>query len=159
MCEQTSSFVGRSGMSLSICYWNLTTYRVLSFMCVIFYVWHVHVCMWWFIVKSMQNSALITPLFDALVCSMEQVVQASDSDATTLVNPVTAGAVLIRFLHFLSAHYLSVFKHVEDKKWHYSAKFKICWPPFCQIWISFTHLKLWIASARNNFKWVNIRIE
>ena len=31
--------------------------------------------------------------------------------------------------------------------------------PICQIWIIFTHLKLWIASARHNFKWVKIPIE
>ena len=28
----------------------------------------------------------------------------------------------------------------------------IGWPPFFQIWIIFTHLKLWIGSARHNFK-------
>ena len=27
------------------------------------------------------------------------------------------------------------------------------------IWIISTHLKLWIASARHNFKWVKIQIE
>ena len=31
--------------------------------------------------------------------------------------------------------------------WHQSAIFENSWPPFCQIWIIFTHLKLWIASA------------
>ena len=43
--------------------------------------------------------------------------------------------------------------------WHQSAIFENSWPPFCQIWIIFTHLKLWIASARHNFKWVKIQIE
>ena len=38
--------------------------------------------------------------------------------------------------------------------WHQPARFENSWPPFCQIWIIFTHLKLWIASARHNFKWV-----
>ena len=33
------------------------------------------------------------------------------------------------------------------------------WSPSCQILIIFTHLKLWIASARHNFKWVKIQIE
>ena len=33
-------------------------------------------------------------------------------------NPLPAGAVHIRFLHFLLAHYISVFKPVKDKKWH-----------------------------------------
>ena len=31
-----------------------------------------------------------------------------------VVNPLTAGAVHIRFLHFLLAHYISAFKHIED---------------------------------------------
>ena len=39
------------------------------------------------------------------------------------------------------------------------AIFENSWPPFCPIWIIFTHLKLWIASARHNFKWVKIEIE
>ena len=43
--------------------------------------------------------------------------------------------------------------------WHQSARFEKSWPPFCQIWIIFTHLKLWIASARHNCKWVKIEIE
>ena len=38
-------------------------------------------------------------------------------------------------------------------------EFKNSWLPFCQIWIIFTHLKLWIASARHNFKCVNITIK
>ena len=33
-------------------------------------------------------------------------------------NPLTAGAIHIRFLHFLSAQYISAFKDVKDKKWH-----------------------------------------
>ena len=75
------------------------------------------------------------------------------------LDPLTAGAVHIRILHFLLAHYISAFKHVKDKKWHQPAIFEKSWPPFCQIWIIFTHLKLWIASARHNFKWVKILIE
>ena len=31
-------------------------------------------------------------------------------------NPLTAGAVHIRFLHFILAHYISAFKPVKDKK-------------------------------------------
>ena len=31
-------------------------------------------------------------------------------------NPLIAGAVHIRFLHFLLAHYISAFKHIKDKK-------------------------------------------
>ena len=32
------------------------------------------------------------------------------------INPLTAGAVHIRFLHFILAHYISAFKTVKDKK-------------------------------------------
>ena len=42
--------------------------------------------------------------------------------------------------------------------WHQSARFEKSWPPFFQIWIIFTHLKLWVASARHNFKWVKIKL-
>ena len=31
-------------------------------------------------------------------------------------NTLTAGAVHVRVLHFLLAHYISAFKHVKDKK-------------------------------------------
>ena len=31
-------------------------------------------------------------------------------------NPLTAGAVHIRFSHFISAHYISAFKPVKDQK-------------------------------------------
>ena len=74
-------------------------------------------------------------------------------------NSLTAGAAYIRVLFFLLAHQVPPFKHVKDKMWHQSARFKNSWPPFCQIWIIFTHLKLWIASARHYFKWVKIQIE
>ena len=32
------------------------------------------------------------------------------------INPLTAGAVHIRFLHFLLAHCISAFKHIKGKK-------------------------------------------
>ena len=47
---------------------------------------------------------------------------------------------------------------MKDKIWHQSAIFENSWPPFCQIWIIFTHLKVWIASARHNFKWGKFRL-
>ena len=47
----------------------------------------------------------------------------------------------------------------KDNIRHQSAIFENSWPTFYQIWIIFTHLKLWIASARHNFKWVKIQIE
>ena len=50
--------------------------------------------------------------------------------------------------HFLLAPYVPPFEHVKDKIRHQSAIFENSWTPFCQIWIIFTHLKLWIASAR-----------
>ena len=36
--------------------------------------------------------------------------------ASILLNPLTAGVVHIRFLHFLLAHYISAFKHLKDTK-------------------------------------------
>ena len=75
------------------------------------------------------------------------------------INPLTAGAAYFRVFIFLLAHLLPPLKHVKDKIRHQSAIFENSWPPFCQIWIIFTHLKLWIASARHNFKWVIIQIE
>ena len=39
-----------------------------------------------------------------------------------LFNPLTAGAVHIRFLHFILAYYVSAFKPIKDKKWHDSEK-------------------------------------
>ena len=42
---------------------------------------------------------------------------------------------------------------------HQSAILKKKLLPFCHICIIFTHLKLWIALARHNFKWVKIQIE
>ena len=36
---------------------------------------------------------------------------------TTWLIPLTAGAVHIRFLHFILAHYISASKHIKDKKW------------------------------------------
>ena len=58
--------------------------------------------------------------------------------------------------HFLLAHQVPLFKYVKGKMWDQPARFEKSRPPFCQIWIIFTHLKLWIASARHNSKWVKI---
>ena len=72
------------------------------------------------------------------------------------INPLTAGAAYIRVFIF---YQVPPIKHVKDKMWHQSAIFENSCSPFCQIWIIFTHLKLWVASARHNFKWVKIQIE
>ena len=74
------------------------------------------------------------------------------------LNPLTAGVAYIR-VFFLISTLLPPFKHGKDKMWHQSARFENSWHPFCQIWIIFTHLKLWITSPRHNFKWVKIQIE
>ena len=81
------------------------------------------------------------------------------TEITNQINPLTAGAEYIRVLIFLLPHSAPPFKHVKDKMWHQPARFEKGSPLFFQIWIIFTHLKLWIASARNNFKWVKIQIE
>ena len=75
------------------------------------------------------------------------------------INPSTAGVAYIGFFTQLLPHSVPPFKHVKAIMWHQSWRFEKSCPPFCQIWIIFTHLKLWIASARHNFKWVKIQIE
>ena len=35
-------------------------------------------------------------------------------------------------------------------------KFVKVWSQIKQIWVIFAHLKLWVAVARHNFKWVEI---
>ena len=75
------------------------------------------------------------------------------------INPLTAGVAYIGFFTQLLPHSVPPFKHVKAIMWHQSWRFEKSWPAFCRIWIIFTHLKLWIASARHNFKWVKIQIE
>ena len=60
--------------------------------------------------------------------------------------------ILVSF-HLLSAHYIPACEHVKGETWHQSTRFKPVDLHFLQILIIFTHLKLWIASARHNFKW------
>ena len=62
------------------------------------------------------------------------------------------------FFHILWTHWIPAFEYVEDKTWQQSARFRNSLPPFCKIWIIFTHLK-WIASATHNFKGVKISIK
>ena len=45
-------------------------------------------------------------------------------EAESVPNPLLAGAVHIRFVHFILAHYKSAFKPVEDKKSQKSARFE-----------------------------------
>ena len=72
-------------------------------------------------------------------------------------NPLTAGDAYIWFFIFyqhLKYHLLNMLKIKCDINQQSNS-----WPPFCQVWIIFTHLKLWIASARHNFKWVKHQIK
>ena len=75
------------------------------------------------------------------------------------INPLTAGAEYIGLLTQLLQLSVPPFKHVKAIMWHQSSRFEKSWPQFCQIWVIFTHLKLWIASARHNFNRVKIPIE
>ena len=54
----------------------------------------------------------------------------------------------------LKKYFFGVFKGLYTGL--HTIPFENSWPSFCQIWIIFTHLKLCIASARHNFKWVKI---
>ena len=56
----------------------------------------------------------------------------------------------IEAMTFLDSHE-SMFVN-NAKEYNQSTKFKNRWPPCCQIWIIFTHLILWIASAGHNCK-------
>ena len=75
------------------------------------------------------------------------------------INPLSADSeytrVFIIYYH-IKYHILNMLKMKCNIK---SVRFEKSWPPFFQICIIFTHLKLWIASARHNFKWVKIQIE
>ena len=74
-------------------------------------------------------------------------------------NPLTAGAAYIRvfiFYYHIKYHILNKLKKKCDIN---QQDLKRIDRHFFQIWIIFTHLKLWIASARHNFKWVKIQIE
>ena len=75
----------------------------------------------------------------------------------TLINPITAGSDNIRFFSFSIST-------LNTSSWtclRYNVtstnKISKSSPPVCQKWMIFTHLKLWIASARHNFKWVKMR--
>ena len=48
-------------------------------------------------------------------------------------NPLTTGAVHIRFLHFILTHYISAFKPVKDKKDINQQDLNFFLPLFCQI--------------------------
>ena len=78
---------------------------------------------------------------------------------STLQPPVPI--IFIFFYIFLLAHYISVVKHVKDKTWHQSERFEIVNLHFVKSEIIFTQLRLWIASARHNFKynWIVWRLK
>ena len=67
------------------------------------------------------------------------------------LNPLTAGAHIFGF-PFLLTQKVPHLKYIKAKMWHQPARFEKSWPLFFQIWIIFTHLKLWIASARHNLE-------
>ena len=46
----------------------------------------------------------------------------------------------------------------RSKECYYESRFANVWSQLEQIWVIFTHLKLWIAVARHNFKRVKIQI-
>ena len=53
--------------------------------------------------------------------------------------------IVVFFTHLLIVVltiYPPILEHVKDKTRHKSAIFQNGWPPFCQIWIIFTHSKL-----------------
>ena len=87
------------------------------------------------------------------------VFQTQKFEREMSINPLTAGTEYIRFFIFYYHIIVLYLKHANDKMWHQLAIFEKSWPPCCEIWIIFTHLNLWIPSARHNFMWVKIAIE
>ena len=70
-----------------------------------------------------------------------------------LSNPLTLVPIIFEFYFFISTISIQPLRHVKNNTPHQSTRFEnISWPPFCQICTIFTHLKLWIAAARDNFK-------
>ena len=74
------------------------------------------------------------------------------------LNPLTAGADYNRFFTFLLYH--NELSNILKIKCDINQQdLKIVHVHFVKSEIISTHLKLWIASARHNFKWVKIQIE
>ena len=75
------------------------------------------------------------------------------------ISPLTAGVAYIRvfiFYNHIKYHILNMLKIKCDINLQ---DFKTVDLHCFQKWIIFIHLKLWIASARHNFKWVKIQID
>ena len=69
------------------------------------------------------------------------------------VKGLTAGPDYVHFFSLLiSTLKIPAFEHVKSKTWHQSRRLRNHWATFCQIKITFTHLKMWNASAGHNFK-------
>ena len=60
--------------------------------------------------------------------------------------PLPTDTDFIRFFIFFTSKFLA---RVKYKTGQQSARFEYNQPLFCQICIIFTHLKLWVASARH----------
>ena len=82
--------------------------------------------------------------------------QPTYSDSLTLKAPVPIISEFFIFYWHIAYQLLNI---VKIKRAINRQKMENGWPPFCQVWIIFTHLKLWIASARHNFRLVKIPIE
>ena len=73
-------------------------------------------------------------------------------------NLLTAGAAYIRVFIFYSHIKYHISNMLKIKCDINQQEVKKRWPPFCQIWIIFTHLKLWIASGENS-SWIIWRLK
>ena len=112
---------------------------------------------WWNFTCFLTLQLLITIL--GVIMVIDTWLHFSTERWACFLDHLTAGVAYIGFFTQLLPHSVPPFKHVKAIMWHQSARFEKSLPPFCQIWIIFSHLKLWIASARHNFKWVKIPIK
>ena len=74
-------------------------------------------------------------------------------------NPLTAGAAYIRVFIFFKRIKYHILNKLKIKCDINQQDLKIIDLQFVKSEFLSTHLKLWIASARHNFKWVRIQIE
>ena len=71
------------------------------------------------------------------------------------INPYAVDLEYSRFKSVLSSDQITV---TGDEMNFQILRFANAWSEIKQIWVIFTHLKLWIATAIHNFKWVKIKI-
>ena len=60
------------------------------------------------------------------------------------------------YCHFLSVLLVDQITVIGNEMYVYTSRFANICAQIKQIWVIFSHLKLWVAVARHNFKWLKI---